>query len=231
MEIPTFLKCSCGHCGHIIEYLASEAGGVVVCPQCAEKSQLPEVAKLLMVEVEGPPLPVTKNCPKCGAEMKFFDSTCVNCDRIHKQNLRRILSFVAALLVILPVVAWLWVRHSRQAAADTEAQPEKHGTMLIEQPQVKQPKSINDLQPGKFSLEQKRDSDLLMAVGDINNVSENVHHGLKVDVDLLDATGAKIGTITDYSAELGPHQAWHFVARVTDPKVKGVKFASIKEDQ
>ncbi|HZQ47803.1 MAG TPA: FxLYD domain-containing protein [Verrucomicrobiae bacterium] len=235
MEITTYFKCSCGHCGQIMEYLAREAGNVVVCPQCKEKSQLPEPEKLGMLEIQGPSLPATKNCPVCGMEMKFLAADCFNCQSLQKQKLRRILSFAVASVAVLALlgVFWLVMRRSKpvESVTRTETNSVKMGTMILAQPQVKQPKSINDLKPGRFSLEQKRGSDTVMAVGDIQNASENLHLGLKVDVDLLDASGAKIGTVTDYSAQLGPRQTWHFVALVTNPKVTSVKFATIKEDQ
>lgn len=233
MEITTFFKCSCGHCGQIIEYMAREAGKIVTCPQCKEKSQLPEADTLQMLGLQGPPIPDTKNCPACGREMQFLAAACSNCQGLRKKKLRHVGSLVAIAIVVLPVVVWLCLRHSKPAEASTETATNsaKAGTMVIEQPRVKQPKSINDLKPGRFSLEQKRGSDFVMAVGDIENISENVHHGLKVDLDLLDATGAKIGAITDYSTQLGPHQSWHIVGQVTNPKVTSVKFATIKEDQ
>ena len=231
MEITTFFKCSCGHCGRIIEYLAGDAGKIVECPQCKEKSRLPEPEKLLMVEIQGPPLPVTKNCPVCGAEMKFLDKDCLSCATMRKKKLRQVWGLVSAIVVVLIFVVWLYIRHSKPIGTEAGAIPMKSDPVMLPQPPTRMPKSINDLKPGRFSLEQRKGSDVVMAVGDIANVSENVHHGLRVDVDVLDATGAKLGTITDYATELGARQTWHIVDQVTNSKAMSVKIASIKEEQ
>jgi hypothetical protein len=225
MEITTFYKCSCADCGQIMEYQARDAGKTVECPKCKEKSQLPETEKLLMLGVEGPPLPTTKNCPACGIRMKFLEPDCSNCKKLRKKKL---LGMVSAMVVVMFGAVWLFARHSKPKAGTNTV---KSGTIMLAQPQVKQAKSANDLRPGRFSLEQRRGSDLVLAVGDIENVSENVYHGVTAVLDLLDASGAQIGTVTDTSVELGPHEIWHFLAKVTDPKVTSVKFASIKENQ
>ncbi len=230
MEITTYFKCSCGNCGQIIEYLASNAGKPVECPQCKEKSLLPEPEKLLMLGIEGPPLPTTRNCPACGVVMKFLDTDCAKCESLRKKKLRQVWSLVSASVVLLVGIAWVCMGRSKPKETQTATNSVKSGKVMLEQPLVSHSKSINDLKPGRFSLEQRRGSDLVMAVGDIENASQNVFHGLTVAVDLLDASGAKIGTATDYSVELGPRETWHFLAKVTNPKVASVKFATIKED-
>ena len=103
--------------------------------------------------------------------------------------------------------------------------------MILEQPRVKTPKSMKDFKIGKFTLEQKRGSDLVMAVGDIQNTSANLYLHLRAYVDLLDARGAKIDTVSDEVVELLPDNTWHFLYTVKDPRAKSVRFASLKEMQ
>lgn len=70
-----------------------------------------------------------------------------------------------------------------------------------------------------------------MAVGDVLNDSENTHYRLKLELELVDAMGATVGTVKDDSAVLGPRQSWHVAISVNNPKAKNVKFGSLKEDQ
>ena len=231
-EIPTILKCACAHCGEIIEFFASRAGQTVQCPQCREKSQLPEPEKLAMVEVQGPPLPTTKLCPVCGAEMKFLEKHCVHCEALRRRQILRFrLTGAAALIVVAGGISYALLRGHEASHAVATIAVAKPVVSVLPQPVVTRPKSINDLKPGQFTLEQGRGSDLVMAVGDILNDSGNAHYALRADVELLDENGTKIGTATDYSAQLGPNQTWHFVAQVKDANVKSVRFASIKEGQ
>lgn len=88
---------------------------------------------------------------------------------------------------------------------------------------------MKDFKVGLFWLEQKRGSDLMIAVGDIQNISANVYLHVKVDVDLLDAQGAKIGSVSEEARELLPDRTLHIVSMVKDPRAKSVRFAAIKE--
>ena len=191
-----------------------------------------------MIEVEGPPIPPFKDCPTCGRQMKFLDPWCSVCETARKRKLLGLQIVVSASMILLLCAGWLVTRHTAKTAAAQArilAKSEKATAptgprILMEQPRIKALKSTNDLRPGRFILEQRRGSDLIIAVGDIENISENVHLRLRADLDLLDKSGAKIGTVSDYFTELGPHQNWHFNATVTQTNALSLRFAGIKED-
>ncbi len=242
MELVTFYKCACANCGAEIEYLANQSGQVVVCPKCKEKSLLPEAPKLALIELHGPPTPEFRNCPDCGAQLQFWSRSCPSCEAARKRK-RLQLQIAAAVsgIVVLALTA-LVVRHfTKPAPASdqiyltvlpaTNLPSATDGQMILEQPRPRLPKSTNDLRPSGFVLEKRRGSDLVMAVGDILNDSENLHTGLRADIDLLDRKGQKIGTVSDYSAQLGAHQSWHIIATVTETNALSVRFAGITEEK
>ena len=229
MELTTYYKCACANCGEVIDYTSAQAGQVIACPKCKEQSRLPEPDKLMLVGLSGPPTPEFKNCAVCGAQMPFFEPLCAPCEAARKRKLLLLwLTISASLLVLLAIGGWFLRQHikARDAAAAAAAP-----RILLAQPRPQMPKSINDLRAVRFTLEKKRGSDLVLAVGDVENVSDNLHTHLQADVDLLDKTGAKIGTVSDYSTELGAHQTWHIVATVTQTNAMSVRFAGIKEEQ
>jgi len=241
MEITTYNQCTCANCGHLIDYRASRAGEIVECPRCGEKSRLPEVKKLDIIEAQGPPIPLSKTCAVCGHEMRFLEKSCPNCDLVRKHRIHVAIllscTLVVAVLVVLTIVkpfrtsGFAGESSNSVTAADGSAQPATpKGYIMIEQPRPRMPKSTNDLRVGKFTLEKRRGSDLIIAVGDIQNDSDNVHTGLRADLDLLDQYGVKIGTASDYFSELGPHENWHFLVNITKTNAFTVRFVSIKED-
>ena len=235
MEITTFCKCACATCGEVIEYLAEKGGQVVVCPKCKEKSVLPEPKKLVVMEKHGPATPEFKTCFACGSQMQFWSRVCPACEAARQRRIfRNRILLCVGVVVLLAVVLFALQYHSQvaEARAKVAAVTIPSGSrILFEQPRPRQPKSTNDLHPGSFILERRRGSDLVLAVGDIVNNSENVHLRLRADLDLLDKTGAKIGSISDYATQLGPHQSWHFLATVTETNAYSVRFAGLKEDQ
>jgi hypothetical protein len=234
-EIATFCKCACANCGEVIEYLAGDGGKVIVCPQCKERSVLPEVDKLVVMEVCGPAAPEFKKCPACGTQTQFWTRACPTCERARRRKAlatRLVIAGAAAVIVVAAVIGvHFHVKAAEKKAELAATTIPAASRILFEQPRPRQPKSTNDIHPGKFYIERRRGSDLILAVGDILNDSENVHHGLRADLDILDKNGAKIGSVTDYFTEIGPHQSWHFLATVTETNAMSVRFAAIKEDQ
>jgi hypothetical protein len=235
LEITTYCKCACANCGKVIEYLASKGGQVVVCPQCEEESVLPEPEKLIVLEICGPPPPEYKKCPTCATQTQFWARLCPTCEATHRRRTLIGRIVLASLAVVAVVVAGLGANyHVKAVEAEKELAARTipaTSRILFEQPHPRLPKSPKDLLPGRFYLESRRDSDLILAVGDILNDSENVHTRLRADLDVLDKTGAKIGSVSDYLTEIGPHESWHFLATVTQTNARSVRFAALKEDQ
>jgi hypothetical protein len=99
-------------------------------------------------------------------------------------------------------------------------------------PVAKGPKSPGDLKSGDVMLEKsKGGSSLVYAVGTIANNSDHQRFGVKVEVDILDPSGKKIGKATDYIQVIEPMANWRFHALVLEDKASSAKIASIKEDE
>ena len=74
-------------------------------------------------------------------------------------------------------------------------------------------------------------SRLVYVTGVLKNDSDHQRFGVRVELDLLDATGAKVGTATDYRQSLDPRATWQFRAIVTDRRATAAKLAGVKEDE
>ena len=80
-------------------------------------------------------------------------------------------------------------------------------------------------------LEKTQGNSLVYAIGTISNLTSRQRFGVKVELDLLDGSGQKIGTARDYQQVIEPNEKWQFRALVMDSKATTAKIASIKEDQ
>jgi hypothetical protein len=101
---------------------------------------------------------------------------------------------------------------------------------VLPQPKVKTAKSLNDLKIGKFNLQQERGSDTRIVVGDIENVSENLHRGIQVELELRDAQGLKLDTLGAFVKELGPHATWQVLGKTTNTRAVSVRVVGLKEE-
>lgn len=162
--------------------------------------------------------------------MAPFGATCEACESKRRRNLKLIIGVASAVVVL--GISWLFLR---QFYASPKAQPKPQtlflpsGNKVLPPPRVKTPKSMKDFKITAFGLESKRGSDVVLAAGDIQNISANIYLHIKAEADLLDARGAKIGIVSDEITELPPDKTWHFLATVKDRRAKNVRFVSLKE--
>ena len=98
----------------------------------------------------------------------------------------------------------------------------------------KGPKLIGDLKVSQITLDQPKGakgSRLVYVTGILKNESDHQRFGVRVEFDLLDATGNKVGSATEYRQSLEPRATWQFRAIVTDKRATGAKLATVKEDE
>ena len=82
-----------------------------------------------------------------------------------------------------------------------------------------------------ITLEKTPGSSLVYAVGTVRNETDRRRFGVKVEFDVLDETGQKVGSAKDYQPALEPKAEWRFRALVVGSKAASAKLASITEDQ
>jgi hypothetical protein len=88
-----------------------------------------------------------------------------------------------------------------------------------------------NLNVSNIVLEKAQGSSLVHAVGTVRNATTKQRFGVKVEIDLFDAAGQRLGIAQDYLPILEPNAEWRFKALVMQSKVVSAKLASIKEDQ
>jgi hypothetical protein len=92
------------------------------------------------------------------------------------------------------------------------------------------PKSIEDLKPSPIAL-QKGQGSLVYAVGTLRNESDHQRLGVRIELDLLDASGKRLGQAKDYVQAIEPHRDWRFRALVMAPRTASVRVAKITEEE
>ena len=92
-------------------------------------------------------------------------------------------------------------------------------------------KSIDDFKVSKINLQKSPGSSLVYAVGTVRNDSDVQRFGVRIELDLLDAAGRKIGSTKDYVKVIEPRREWRFRALVLARGTASVKLAKIGEDE
>ena len=211
----------------MIEYTREAAGQTVECPRCKEPSVLPEppADEVPLPNREAQP---ARSCPICGSGMPPQEEVCPACAARRRRKWNVLWSTIAAFSLVFAgwqiLKAFNWRPPPPRPAAPTNT--------VLAPPPGRGAGSMNDLRVGRFHLEQRHGSNLMVAVGDITNISTHLLGRVTVDVDVLDVRGAKIGTVSSFVKELPGQSVWHFVAAVPYTNAASVRFpGTIREDK
>lgn len=81
------------------------------------------------------------------------------------------------------------------------------------------------------TLDKGEGSSLVYAVGMIGNLANRQRFGVRVELELRNANGIKVGNATDYRPTLELKEEWRFRALVVEKKATSAKILTIKEDK
>jgi hypothetical protein len=206
MNRTKYLKGECGQCGGHLEFPAEATGLTTDCPHCGKPTEL-----MLARPREEPAVS------------------------------RRVIVWTASAVLILGlglVGALVALNRAERYAARQKAQAGAKAapsvsadTQAAPAPQPEDPVAKAGFKVGVISLEKTTNSSLVYAVGTIANATNRQRFGVKVELDLFDEAGRKVGSAKDYQAVLEPRGRWQFKALVVDSKARTAKVAAISEDQ
>jgi hypothetical protein len=246
MDEPKYFKAACVHCGNHIEFPETAVGRMVDCPHCGQRTQLrtlkkpgPDGSESFDEQPSKESPPDEQSAPDTGV-----------------RSISRFAPAAAAVGVLAALVGgvFFWKTHQSQATTQTvaAATPKEQTTNLPAPVSVPTPtpvaptnpppstntqvvpartKQLTDLKAGDIQLEKAAGSSLVYAVGQLDNNSDYQRFGVKIQLDVFNKAGKKLGTAQDYIQVLEPRKSWHFRALLTDSKAAMARVASISEDQ
>jgi hypothetical protein len=206
MNRTKYLKGSCQHCGGRLEFLADHIGMTVPCPHCKQETEL-----LLSAPPEEPTLP-RRTLIWTGIAVVVLG-----------------LGFGGALIALKRAQRWA---ESQKKHATAESVPAVEVSTNSPTPEAAQTSSADSLAVSGVTLEKTPGSSLVYAVGTLKNSSTRQRFGIKVELELRDASDKAVGIASDYRQVLEPGAEWKFKALVVDSKTAvSAKVSSIREDQ
>jgi NhaP-type Na+/H+ or K+/H+ antiporter len=202
MTRTKYLKGECAHCRGHIEFPADSAGMTIDCPHCGKPTEL-----LLAAPPEEPLLP-------------------------RRTIVWTVVAVVIAGIGVAGMIVPLKMAQKKVAQKQAAAR-----AAAVQKNQPKTPPASEDparkagFRVGPISLEKTPGSSLTYAIGTLTNTTNRQRFGIRIELDLLDASGQKIGTAKDYQQVIEPNGQWQFKALCVDSKAKSAQLAAVKEDQ
>jgi hypothetical protein len=213
MNKTRYLKGPCRSCGGNIEFPVELVGTVIACPHCGQNTEL---------FLATPPQE-----PTVSRKLILW-------------------TVAAALILILGLAGSLIALKRAQSLAARKKQAESLSTTPPVQPvpgsataatTSNTPPAANnlaaqaDFQASAVTLAKTEGTSLVYAEGKLTNLLDHQRFGVRVELDLFDAGGQKIGSTKDYTQVIEPKGEWAFKALVVSPNIASAKIAALKEDQ
>jgi hypothetical protein len=201
MKQTKFLKGECQHCHGHIEFPVESAGLTTDCPHCGKQTDL-----LLALPKDEPTIP--------RATIVYTAIAVI------------ILGAGLAGAMIALKMAERKVGHKKtESVVDAPMTP----TNAVADPA--DPIAQAGFQVGPITIEKTKGSSLIYAIGTLSNPAERQRFGVKLQFDLFDDAGQKVGTAKDYQSVIEPKGDWKFRALVVTSKATSAKISSITEEK
>ena len=201
-----YLKGECQHCQGHIEFAAEATGLTTDCPHCGQATEL----MIPVPEIE-PTLPR-----------------------------KTIIWTLVAVLVLALGLGGALVALKRARRMVEKQASEKHSTANV----VPNASSISmpahdvaseaDFRGGDLKIDKGAGNGLIYASGTLVNLKSEVRFGVRVELELRDQAGQKVGTASDYVDSIESKARWGFHALVLDSRAKTattVKISAVKEQK
>jgi hypothetical protein len=173
---------------------------------------------------------LTSDCPHCGHTTELLLATPPQEPTVPVKTI--VFTIIAVLILIGGLVgAMIAVNRLQRAAEQGGAGSSEATTQNTVPPKPADPFAQAGFRVSTVTLEKTQGSSLVYAVGTILNETNRRRFGVKVEIELLDTTGSKVGTASDYQQALEPKAEWRFKALLLDSKATSARIAAIKEDQ
>jgi len=203
MSRTKYLKGQCSYCGGRVEFPAEAIGTTADCPHCGKPTEL---------QLEA--VPDEPTLPRKGIIYAVIAAVILG------------LGLAGALAALKRAERMVTQKKERAAATSTNSPAPG-----VPADPALQAATQAGFQISTITLEKTPGSSLVYAVGTVRNQTTKQRFGVKLELDLLDSAGAKVGSAKDYQQLLEPNSLWQFRALVTESKAASAKLAMIKEDQ
>jgi len=180
---------------------------------------------------------LTADCPHCGQQTDLLLAAPPEEPTIPRRTIVwAVIGIVILGLGLIGALAALkraerWAAWQKRHAESSVAVQGSSNPPADAAPSTEDPQSQNGFVVSAVALEKANGTSLVYATGTVQNTSDHKRFGVKVELDLFDSNGQKVGMATDYQQVMETNTVWRFKALVVDSKATSAKVAAIKEDQ
>ena len=188
------------------------------CQQCGEA-----------IEFHAEHAGTTADCPHCGQPTELL--LAAPPEEASPVRTKAIVFGVIAVIILIGGLGGAVIALKRAERLKTEQLELSAKAQVPSPPGPIDPFAQLGFRVSSVALNRVTNNSLVYAVGTIANLTKRPRFGVKVELDLFDAAGTKLGGASDYQKVLEANAEWKFRALIVDKRADSVKVAAIKEAQ
>jgi len=188
------------------------------CQQCGQ-----------LIEFEAEAVGTTGNCPYCGQETELM--LALPPEAGSPARTKAIIFTIIVLVILVGGGGGMIMALKRAQRLKAQKQPSLPAPVSQISLQPTDPLAAIGFRASPVTLDKGEGSSIIYAVGTIGNLTNRQRFGVRVELELLDASSNKVGNASDYRATLEPNEGWRFRALVVEKKTVSARVVTIKEDK
>ena len=167
---------------------------------------------------------LTGECPHCGQPTELLLATPP--EEKSPAQTKAILYTVVAIVILVGglIGAILALKRAQRLVGQPHAEQAKATA-----PKPPDPFAVQEFRVSAVTLETTPGTKIVHARGSIINTAKQQRFGVKVELDLFDASGKWMASSSDYTGVIEASAEWKFSAPVLEAKAASAKIAAIKE--
>jgi hypothetical protein len=170
---------------------------------------------------------LTGECPHCGQQTDCLLAAPPE-EKSPAQTKAVIYTVVAVVILVGGLIgAFVALKRAQRLVAQKQEARTQASAQNPSQPA--DPFSQNNFRVSSVTLEKSPDTSLVYAQGMVVNTTNRQRFGVKVDLDLFDASGEWVANASDYQGVIEPNAEWKFHALVVETKAASAKIVAVKE--
>jgi hypothetical protein len=187
------------------------------CQQCGGHLEFP-------AETIGMPIP----CPHCGQTTELVLAAPPQEPTVPSKVI--LWTLVAVLILGLGLAGTMFALKQAQklAARQKVPTPAQEPLTVVK---ADEPAEKAGFRASPIQLEKVAGSSLIYAMGTLTNETDQRRFGVRVEIEVCDNAGKKIGLAKDYQQVIEPHGQWGFKALVNEAQAVSAKLADITEEK
>lgn len=170
---------------------------------------------------------MTADCPHCGQPTELL--LAVPPEATSPAQTKAIVFTIIAVVILVGglLVTVLALKRAERLSARQKEAVAKAGVQSVTPPA--NPFAQAGFSVSPIAFEKSQSGSIVHAVGELQNLASRKRFGVRIELELLDVTGLKVGEATDYQSILEPNAVWRFRALVVDKRAVAAKALTIKE--